>query len=252
MTKSSTVILAGAATVAVMFSGGVGCQKGAGGAGGAVNPGADVVEKTDVHLDLPNVPEFAKIAVNPEGHSVTEMRRLGAKYLTQSVKVKGYVVWKYDCIDLFMKEYQAQAAVEGKPLTEADARKLAEKQYCDSPPPKGVGHRERCDKPHFYIADEPNASSQKSIWIVDVPRNPEGKQEEDLAKDDPASWPAAPIYAVGDQVVVEGKWETKSPKGFINLGGLVVYSGFTNLTTPPDPDPKAKPVKVPNPCKDYK
>lgn len=186
-----------------------------------VAPGKHEVA-TAARIDLPGVPEFPAILVAENGHSVTEMRRLGAKYLGQSVKVTGYVTWKYSCVDVFMKEFQTQAAVAGKRLSEAKARKMAEQEYFE--------HRERCDRPHFYIAEQPNASHQKSIWVVDVPRPPEGAAEEQLAKEDPAAWPAPPSYAVGDQVVVEGQWSTRSPKGFINLSGLIVYAGFTNLT----------------------
>ena len=56
------------------------------------------VQKTSIKLDLPAVPDFVMPQPNADGtHSVAEMRLRGNKFLDTEVKVKGYVVWIYDC-----------------------------------------------------------------------------------------------------------------------------------------------------------
>src|SRR5687768_944289 len=57
------------------------------------------VAESQTKLDLPPVPEFQAPQPNPDGtHSPLEMRRFGSKYLDQTVKLKGFVVYKYDCV----------------------------------------------------------------------------------------------------------------------------------------------------------
>src|SRR5690242_14451939 len=94
------------------------CSKTSGGA--PVAPGDQVVDKApDVKLDLPTPPDFPKIPASSDGtHSVTEMRRQGNKYLPPPppakgqpappapapIKVKGYVIWRYDCMEYLLKD----------------------------------------------------------------------------------------------------------------------------------------------------
>lgn len=106
-----------------------------------------------------------------------DLRPPSRKHLGKTISVRGYVVYVYDC-----------------------ARELGAKVAKDEP--------ERCDRPHFYLADTADASPDRSLWVVDVPRAP---SEE------------APELTVGGIVVVEGTWATRSPKGFINSGGLLIY-----------------------------
>jgi hypothetical protein len=229
------------AIVATMLA--AACSKG--NTGGTVGPGDQVVDKpADVKLDLPTPPEFPKIPPSADGtHTVTEMRRQGNKYLppppvkgqqtppAQNIKVKGYVTWRYDCMEYLLKDVQEKAAVDGKKLSDAEAQKAAEDQYDN--------HHERCTKNHFYLADEQNASPAKAIWIVGVPKDPIRDWEKKDAKKEPDMWPPAPKFAVGDQVVVEGQWLTSSD-GFINLDGELHFVSMEDLTTPADDKDKKK------------
>ena len=166
---------------------------------GEGSPGAATAEVADtqIQLDLPPVPTFDEPQGYPDGsHSVLEMRRRGKKFLDQNVKVKGYVIWSYDC-------------------TQVLGAKVAQ----DTP--------ERCDKPNFYLGDTPNTSPEKAVWIVEVPRAPRPDEKKFLPKEELAAWPAVPVYAVGQHVVVDGKWATRSPKGFVNSDGLLAYANLT-------------------------
>ena len=178
-----------------------------GGASGPA-PKAEVAE-TDVKLDLPGVPAFEKPQAHPDGtHSVLEMRRLGPKFLEQDVKVKGFVIWKYDCI----AEIGAAA-------------------FKESP--------EKCQKPHFYLGDAPDTTREKAIEVVDVPRPPRDDEKKFLPKEDLKNWPKVPEYQQGQELVVTGKWSIKSPMGFVNSDGLLVYQDLlaAGATPPPAPPP---------------
>lgn len=198
----TTLFLAGLAAASLVAVGACGSKAG----GGKTSVGAEVVE-TQISLDLPAPPDFVEPQPNADGTlNPLLMRRKSGQYLEQSVKIKGYVVFKYDCIAV-----------------------LGEKVYKETP--------EKCERPHFYIADQPNTSIEKSVWVVEVPRAPREDEKKVLPKselNDPTIWPPEPKYAQGDEVVVEGTWSTKSPKGFVNSDGLLVFKGMT-VTTPAAP-----------------
>lgn len=181
------------ASVAVSLLGGVLALGCGGEKGSGKTAGPEIANETSIKLDLPAPPEFKEPPMHSDGtHSVTEVRRRGAKYLDQPIKIKGYVVYKYDCAAL-----------------------LGEKVAREQP--------DRCDRPHFYLADEQNASHERSIWVVEVPRAPREDEKKVYSKEELAKWPPEPKYAHGDLVVVEGTWATRSPIGFVNSDGLLVY-----------------------------
>ena len=70
--------------------------------------------------------------------------------------------------------------------------------------------------------------------MVDVPREPREDEKKVLPKEELAAWPEVPKYAIGDEIVLEGKWATASPLGFRNSDGLLVYKALNNLTSPDD------------------
>lgn len=166
------------------------------------------VQKTSIKLDLPPVPDFVMPQPNADGtHSVAEMRLKGKKFLDTEVKVKGYVVWIYDCA----------TAIRTPEMTDKELAKILE----DQP--------ERCSRPHFTIADKPDTSPDRGIWVVDVPR-PLRKDDKNLPKEIyaqmKADWKALPPFKVGDQLVVDGTWALVSPKGFRHSDGLLVYKSM--------------------------
>ncbi len=162
----------------------------------ARSPAPEVVE-TSVKLDLPSPPAFEEPKGYPDGtHSVTEMRRRSKKFLDQVVTVKGYVVWVYDC-----------------------SLALGPQVAKDNP--------ERCDKPNFYLADTADASQDKTIWVVEVPRPPREDEKKFLPEEDLKNWPEVPVIEPNKMYKVEGTWALKSPRGFVNSDGLLVYGKLT-------------------------
>jgi hypothetical protein len=154
----------------------------------------EVVE-SQTKLDLPAPPAFeAPTTYADSTHSVTEMRRTGKKFLDQDIKIKGHIVWIYDCAQV---------------LGEAVAKTNPEK----------------CDRPNFYLGDTPDATPEKSVWVVEVPRLPREDEKRFLPKEDLATWLPVPKLTLGQRVIVEGKWAEKSPKGFVNSDGLLTYAG---------------------------
>jgi hypothetical protein len=195
------------------------------GQSGQTAAGNEVVETKTV-IELPPPPEFVAPQPNPDGtHGALEMRRNSGKFMDQVVKIKGYVVFKYDCIQV-----------------------LGPKVYKDSP--------DKCERPHFYIADEKDTSIDRSVWVVEVPRAPREDEKKVLPKEElnnPELWPPEPKYALGDQVEVEGTWSTKSPKGFVNSDGLLIFKGMeVKVAAVPAPDAPAPGAPAPEPAKPTK
>ncbi len=196
---------------------------GGGQSGGSTAAGNEVVE-TQTRIELPAPPDFVAPQPNPDGtHSALEMRRNSGKFMDQVVKIKGYVVFKYDCIQV-----------------------LGPKVYKDAP--------DKCERPHFYIADEKDTSIERSVWVVEVPRAPREDEKKVLPKEElnnPELWPPEPKYALGDQVEVEGTWSTKSPKGFVNSDGLLIYKNMTVKVpgAPAEEAPAPAPAPAPEPKK---
>jgi hypothetical protein len=163
------------------------------------------VQKTSIKLDLPAVPDFVMPQPNPDGtHSVAEMRLRGNKFLDTEVKVKGYVVWIYDCA----------TSIRTPEMSDKDVAQLLENQP------------EKCIPPHFYLGDRPDTPPDRGIWVVDVPRPPR-KDDKNLPKEIQAEmegrWKALPAFKLGDEVVATGKWAQESERGFRNSDGLLVY-----------------------------
>jgi hypothetical protein len=176
------------------------------------------VSDTSIKLDLPPVPQFSPPGSNPDGtHPVAEMRLKGNKFLDTDVRVKGYVIWIYDCA----------TAIRTPDMSEADLKKL----MADEP--------ERCSRPNLTIGDTADTPADKGIWVVELPRpvRPDEKKalpKEAVAEMD-AAYKALPPFKIGDQVIVSGKWGLTSPKGFRNSDGLLTYSALENLSTPAEP-----------------
>lgn len=192
------------------------------GSGGAAPP--PEVTETQIKLDLPAVPDFVEPKPYPDGsHSVTEMRLKGPKFLEQQVKITGFVVFKYDletCArEVGEKLVQKDAKLcEGKKDVIDCTQKVGQKSVADSP--------DQCDRPYFYLADAPNASFEKSIWIVEVPRplRDDEKRDPQLVEAFKKG-PPVPQLSVGQKLTVTGTWAIKSPQGFGNSDGLLVYAG---------------------------
>lgn len=166
------------------------------------------VQETQIKLDLPAVPEFDMPAPNPDGtHPVREMRLRGDKFLDTEVKIKGYIVWVYDCAQ----------AIRTPDMTDKQLKRtLAE-------------HPEKCQRPNLYLGDTADATSEKGVWVVNVPRPPRPDEKKVLSREQLRNWPEVPKIALGDQVIVTGTWALKSPYGATKSEGLLVYGSLEHV-----------------------
>jgi hypothetical protein len=190
--------------------------------GAGHSPKQEVSESQAVKLDLPPVPEFQTPQPYSDGsHSVTEMRLFGAKYFDQPVKVTGFVVFQYD-LSTCARQQGDKKILEDPKLCEGKrdivecAQKVGQKIVENEP--------DLCERPYFYLGDTTSATFERSLWVTDVPRplRPDERQDQELARQLRENPP--PTLKVGQKVIVDGTWATKSPLGFANSEGLLVYA----------------------------
>lgn len=174
--------------------------------------------ETSIKLDLPAVPDFVIPKPNPDGsHSVPELRLNGKSFLDTEIRARGVVLWIYDCA----------TAIRSPEMSDKDLKTILETQP------------ERCTRPHFIIGEDASSKLERGIQVVEYPR-PLRKDEKSALPDEmiaelEAALAALPEFKVGDEVVVTGQWTLKSPRGFQNSDGLLVYGSMENLSAPAAP-----------------
>ena len=183
------------------------------------------VEETQIKLDLPAPPEFVEPKPLPDGsHSVGEMRLKSQTMLDKEVRITGYVTLTYD-LTVCAREAgeklvkQDPKLCAGKRDVADCTQKVGEKSVAETP--------DQCTPPYFYLADAANAGFEKAIWVVDVPRplRDDEKRDQQLVEAFKKG-PQPPVLKVGDKVIVAGTWSVKSPRGFGNSDGLLVYGAI--------------------------
>ena len=174
--------------------------------------GADSeVKESKIQLDLPAVPTFDMPSAHPDGtHSVREMRLKGRKLFETEVEIKGFITWIYSC----------EAELLTPEMTPKDVAKL----IAENP--------DKCNRPHFFIGDTADTPPDKSLWVVENPRKLRKDERKKLTRAEIKALPPVPVLDVGDEVVVKGTWDQKSPMGFFNSDGLLVFKEVNNLTNP--------------------
>ena len=176
-------------------------------------------------VDLPAIPAFEMPASEPGFVGVHQLRVAGRKHLDTEVKVKGYVVWVYDCVLSAAKRGESRAATQKR---------------IDADPTI-------CERAKFYLGQTAKEQPAIGLWIVDVPRPPNKLERERLPKEEIAAWPKVPKVKVGDFVVVTGKFAIASPHAERNSDGLVVFAALEPAKKPPasKPAPPAPPTARP-------
>jgi len=180
------------------------------------------VRKSDIKVNLPEVPAFDLPASPSDGsHTVKELRVKGKKLLESEVTVKGVITWAYDC----------PTAIRQPGMADKDLQKMIE----DDP--------SKCERPKFYLGDAADTPAEKSLWVVDVPRPYYKVELSRLPKDEIRNPPpdrcdakadpkktVCPPYKVGDQVEITGTWKLSSPHSERNSDGLLVFKRMKNVT----------------------
>ncbi len=182
-------------------------------------------------IDLPAIPSFDLPPSEPGFTSVRELRVAGKKHLDTDIKVKGYVIWSYDCV--------SAVALPKEP------RAKTQKRIDEDPT--------LCERPKLYLGQSANDPAADGLWVVDVPRPPNKLERERLPKDEIKNWPKVPKYKVGDYVVVTGKFALRSPHSEANSDGLVVFQAMEPAKKPgaappaPATAPPPSPPTIPTP-----
>jgi hypothetical protein len=166
---------------------------------------------------------------------VKEMRVQGKQYQDSEISVHGFVTWVYDCA----------TAIRTPEQTDAEVKKVIE-----TDPTK-------CRRPVFYLGDTAQTPGERSVWVVELPRELRDYETKNLSKEQ-KEWQTryekgvsvdidgkvVPPYKLGDEIVVTGTWKQSSPHGERNSDGLLVYKSLKNVTQSweePQPKPGAKP-----------
>lgn len=177
------------------------------------------VTNTKVKLDLPQVPSFETPSPHPDGsHSVREMRLKGRQKFETEVDIRGFVTWIYSCED----------ALRGPEMTVKQVRKIIE------------ANPEKCNRPHFFLGDAADTPAEKALWVVENPRKLRRDERRRLSRAAKKAIKPPPVFDVGDEVIVKGTWDIRSPNGFFRSDGLLVFKDINNLTNPDGKKKKKK------------
>lgn len=176
-----------------------------------LQPPAPEVVRAQTKVELPAVPAFEVPQVEAGVHDPRELRVQGGAVLDREIKVKGYVVWIYDCARAI--------ATAGEAPRDVQARIDADPTLCE--------------RPRFFVGATKDTPPERAIWVVDVPRVPNKLELARLPKAELAAWPKVPKVAVGDYVVVAGTWRLASPHGTRNSDGLLVFESLAPGGKPP-------------------
>jgi len=153
---------------------------------------------------VPEVPEFVAPAMIGDAHRVDELLIQGERYLNTEIKVRAKIVWIYDCAKALAKPGMSRRKIQ---------RVLRD-------------HPERCLMPHFNISDKLGAHEGQRIEVVEVPRKLRSDELRNMPPEVIKSWPPLPTLKLGQEVVITGTWAIRSPRGFMNSQGLLVYKSI--------------------------
>lgn len=171
-------------------------------------------ELPSIKVNLPPTPNFDAATApvqHPTGeYSVYGLRKNMTKILDKDVRVKGYMLYLYECPPEVRKCNEEQDAKKKR-----EARKSRAKARPDAPPATSAppeGGCKACEQPHFFLSDAPNGKMERAILVADYP-----------IKDWKTSKPKPLVVKTGDQYVVTGTFAINSITGFAASNGLIVH-----------------------------
>lgn len=171
-------------------------------------PMVEVVVDSD-RVDLPPVPQLDAPAAIDGVHSVLGLLVRGESFFGREVVVRGRVTWIYDC------------ATHGGSFGPVGPPKATRRQKL-----KIIAQKPQlCWRPHFVIADDLKLGSPE-MWVVDVPRPLRPDERKRMTKEQIGQHPQPPAIKVGEEIVLSGRFDSRSPTGFANSNGLLVYGAL--------------------------
>jgi hypothetical protein len=166
----------------------------------------------EIKVNLPPPPNF-DVAPAPVQHpggefSVYGLRKNMTKQLDKDVRVKGYLLYLYECPPEIRKCNEEQDAKAKRERRKATAQPAGAPPATQ--PPQG-GCRP-CEQPHFFLSDAPNGKVERAILVADYP-----------IKDWNTGRPKPLAVKTGEQYVVTGTFAINSITGFGASNGLLVH-----------------------------
>jgi hypothetical protein len=164
----------------------------------------------EIKVNLPPPPNFDVTPAplqHPGGEfSVYGLRKNISKQLDKDVRVKGYLLYLYECPPEIRKCNEEQ---------DAKAKRERRKAAAGAPPaaaqPPAGGCRP-CEQPHFFLSDTANGKVERAILVADYP-----------TKDWNTGRPKPLTVKPGEQYVVTGTFAINSITGFGASNGLLVH-----------------------------
>ena len=171
-----------------------------------------------VKVNLPPTPNFdaatAPVQYPTGEYSVYGLRKGMTKVLEKDVKVKGFLLFLYECPPEIRKCNEEQ---DKKRKTER--RKALAKDAPPTAAAPAAGGCRPCEQPHFFLSDTANGKVERALLIADYP-----------IKDWKTGRPKALAVKTGEQYVVTGTFAINSVTGFAASNGLIVHKRTEDAT----------------------
>jgi hypothetical protein len=163
-----------------------------------------------IKVNLPPTPNF-DAATGPLTHPTGEytvygLRKQMTKLLDKDVRVKGYLLYLYECPPELRKCNEEQ---------DAKAKREKRKAAKGAPPPAAApaeGGCRPCDQPHFFISDSPTGKMERALLVADYP-----------IKDWKSGKPKPLTAKQGEVLTVTGTFAINSMTGFAASNGLIIH-----------------------------
>ena len=172
-----------------------------------------------VKVNLPPSPNFDAATgpvQYPTGeYSVYGLRKTMTKILDKDVRVKGYLLYLYECPPEIRKCNEEQDAKRKR-----ERHKAGPNAAPPPPPPTpSEGGCRACEQPHFFLSDQPTGKMERALLVADYP-----------IKDWKTGKPQAIKVKQGEQYVVTGTFAINSITGFAASNGLIVHKRTEDAT----------------------
>jgi hypothetical protein len=166
----------------------------------------------EIKVNLPATPNFDSATApvqHPGGEfSVFGLRKNISKQLDKDVRVRGYLLYLYECPPEIRKCNEEQDAKAKRDRRKAAARPAAAPPVAEAP----KGGCRPCEQPHFFLSDTPNGKIERALLVADYP-----------LKDWNTGRPKPLAVKAGEQYVVTGTFAINSITGFGASNGLIVH-----------------------------
>ena len=167
----------------------------------------------EIKVNLPPTPNF-DIATAPVQHpggeySVFGLRKNMSKQLDKDVRVKGYLLYLYECPPEIRKCNEEQDAKAKRERRKAVARPASAPPAVAETPKGGC---RPCEQPHFFLSDAADSKIERALLVADYP-----------IKDWNTGKPKPIAVKTGEQYVVTGTFAINSITGFGASNGLIVH-----------------------------